>query len=186
MDYFSIDIDGRQFRKSYLIYVVEIIHKNKGQFFYIGQTGDRNYLTARPAFRRLGGHFSDQGHSTENQVYRQIAVKVLELKGAEKRATFSPTIKKAVSDFLVNSKTKMHVFPIRNFTDEITENQHKENREFVESIEKRVIHKIIDKFGENRILNKKILHSGNLDNKTTKELTDEIIKKICRQSTSYE
>jgi hypothetical protein len=181
MKEFVIDLDGRQFKKNYLIYVIDIEHKDKGQYFYIGQTGDRNHITARPAFRRLAAHFEDQGRSTQNQVYRAIAVKVLGIKEADRKdQPFSAITKKRVSDFLVDSKTKMRVFPIRDFADTTTTEEHHKNRNFVESLEKRVIQKFIDNYGQDRLLNKKILPPDKLDNLEIERLTKEIIKRTCR------
>ena len=45
-----IELPGAQFRRAYLLYVIEICHEQE-RYFYVGQTGDNNYLTARPAFR---------------------------------------------------------------------------------------------------------------------------------------
>ena len=71
-----IELPGAQFRRAYLLYVIEIRH-GKEQYFYVGQTGDNNYITARPAFRRLSGHMEDTGQSTQNQVYRYIAADII-------------------------------------------------------------------------------------------------------------
>lgn len=181
MDYFKINIEGQQqFKSSYLLYIVEIINKNTGHYFYIGQTGDRNAITARSAFRRLAGHFSDQGHSRENQVYRQIAEKILKDNNVTKKGVFPPIIKKKVSDFLTNSKVKMHAFPILDFSGSETKLQHKNNRRFLEKIEKEVIKKIMKINGTDRILNKRLLLS---DSKPDKNIND-IIKKIITKITS--
>jgi len=155
MEYFTIEIDGQQqFKKSYLLYVVEIENKEKGSYFYVGQTGDRHHLTARPAFRRLAAHLSDQGSSTENRVYRGIAVKILKQDSAKDKGAFSPEIKHLVSEFLTNSKIKMHVFPIQDFLEGISGEDHKIHRDSVENIESNVISGIIRLFGEEKVLNK--------------------------------
>ena len=57
-----IELPGTHFRRAYLLYAIEICH-NQDRYFYIGQTGDNNYITARPPIRRLSGHLEDVGQS---------------------------------------------------------------------------------------------------------------------------
>lgn len=175
MEYFEIHIEGKQFEKNYLIYIIEVKHINKGSFFYIGQTGDRHFKTARPAFRRLAGHLSDSGHSTENQIYKQIAEKLLKLK-IEKKKKFSNNVKNKVSDFLIDCQIKMSVFPIIRFEDIIKNDEHTKNREYVENIERFIIVKLINKWTAKRILNKKISKPKLF--KDTEEKANEIIKVV--------
>jgi hypothetical protein len=178
MEYFTIEIDGQQqFKKSYLLYVVEIEYKEKDRYFYVGQTGDRHHLTARPAFRRLAAHLSDQGSSTENQVYRGIAVKILKKDSAKEKGAFSTEIKQKVSGFLTNSKIKMHVFPIQDFPEVISGEVHKKHRDSVENIESNVIRMIIELFGDEKILNKKSKDKKVGDDKEIQK-AEEIIEEI--------
>ena len=128
-DFFKIEIDGRQFKAAYLVYIVKITSQNLGNFYYVGQTGDRNYVTARPAFRRLAGHLSDQGSSTENQIYRQIAFKILRIDAASAKNTFDKKTKDAVSDFLSSCKIEMLVYPLANYSSNTDSDSHKLNRE---------------------------------------------------------
>ena len=154
MKHFKIELDGNHFTESYLVYVIEVNNHESGRFFYVGQTGDRNHFTARPAFRRLSAHLSDQGRSTENQLYRHIASKILNLQ-IERNKVFDAATKTKVGNFLKNSRICMHVFPIRPFeTNMISE--HKANREFVESIENAVILAISNRFGLNSVLNSRV------------------------------
>lgn len=81
---FTIELKGEQFRRGYLLYIIEIRH-NIDTFYYIGQTGDNHYVTARPAFRRLSGHFEDSGNSTQNQLYKYIASIILGYDEANKK-----------------------------------------------------------------------------------------------------
>ena len=139
MNSFKITIEGQQFKKAYLVYVIRITKIEGNNYFYIGQTGDRNYLTARPAFRRLAGHFSDIGSSTENQVYRQIAVKILEIKEAKDKKAFTEKIKKRVGDFLEKCTIEMFVYSIAEFEDNGDKDLHIRNRELTEVIENELI-----------------------------------------------
>ncbi len=63
----TITLDGRVFRRQYLIYVIELINGSE-KYFYVGQTGDRKYTTARPPVRRFMGHLEDIGTSTPSKV----------------------------------------------------------------------------------------------------------------------
>lgn len=122
-----ITLEGKHFQRQYLLYIVEIIHKSD-KFYYIGQTGDNNYVTARPAFRRLSGHLEDGGRSTQNQIYRFLAVNVLGISDAAgKSSMFDEKIKQAVEDFLVGSTVKMYVYPLQPFVPGIAHQQHLEN-----------------------------------------------------------
>ena len=107
MEYFKIQIAGNQFVQAYLIYIIEVLHPDYETHYYVGQTGDRDHRTARPAFRRLSGHLSDQGHSRENQLYRAIISRIL---GLEQPMTgkFDAEVKSQVSNFLKASTIEMH------------------------------------------------------------------------------
>lgn len=109
-----VELSGVQFRRAYLLYVIEICHDQKG-YFYVGQTGDNKYITARPAFRRLSGHLGDTGKSTQNQVYRYIATDILGYEEARGKTAFSEEVKQAVEDFLVDSTVRMHVYQVCAF-----------------------------------------------------------------------
>lgn len=173
--FFKIEIDGQQFEQAYLVYVVKLSSQNYGDFFYIGQTGDRNYLTARPAFRRLAGHFSDQGHSTENQIYRQIAFKILNIESASKKQTFDKQTKDKVSSFLSNCKIEMFVHPLSKFLLDTNVTNHKSNREFSEIIENELINYFVQLVGESRLLNKKIPKTNTVEfNRKTIEIINYI------------
>jgi len=154
MEYFKIQVDRNQFKQSYLIYIIEVVHDVLGTYYYVGQTGDRNHHTARPAFRRLGAHFSDQGHSTENQLYRAIVKKILKVEDYEK-GKFENSVKYAVTEFLMPSTISMHAFPIREFSINSSTEDHSLNRKHVEDLENSIIFKMRQRFTEERILNKK-------------------------------
>lgn len=133
-----IELPGLQFRRAYLLYVVEICH-DEDRYFYVGQTGDNNYITARPAFRRLSGHLDDRGQSTQNQVYRYIAVKILGDEEAESKAAFSKKIKQAVEDFLVDSTVRMHIYQVHQFNPLASRANHLATLKRVSLLEKFVI-----------------------------------------------
>jgi len=120
-----LTLEGKHFQRQYLLYIVEITHGND-KYYYVGQTGDNNYKTARPAFRRLAGHLEDVGWSTQNQIYRYLAVDVLGIsEAARKDSTFDEKkIKQAVEDYLVGSTVKMYVYSLQPFIPDIEHSQH--------------------------------------------------------------
>ena len=157
MEFSKIVIDGKiQFKKSYLIYIIELNHNNVNKYYYIGQTGDRNYITARPPFLRLAGHLNSQESSTENQIYKGIAEKILNLDWNRK-----DELKTKVNDFLIHTIITMSIFPIMDFDNNIDKKKHEENRIKTEGIENELILKYIEKYGCDNILNKKYNKNSN-------------------------
>jgi len=149
-----LTLEGRHFRRNYLLYIIEITHGND-KHFYIGQTGDHKYVTARPAYRRLAGHLSDVGKSTENQVYRYLVEKVIGFKEAiGNKNKFSDEVKKAVEDYLVNSTVKMYIYPLQDFKPGIDQANHLQNVRKVTLFEKMVTKLFVGNSIE--IANKKI------------------------------
>ena len=135
---FSIELAGEHFRRAYLLYVIEIRH-NEDRYYYVGQTGDNKYTTARPAFRRLSGHLQDTGKSTQNQVYRYIATKILGYGEAERQEAFHEKIKQAVEGFLVGSTMRMHIYKVQPFNHPISHSDHLAIVRKVTLLEKHVI-----------------------------------------------
>ena len=148
-----LTLEGQHFRRNYLLYIVEITHKND-KHYYIGQTGDNNATTARPAFRRLAGHMRDRGRSTENQVYRYLAERVLGHKeAADKNGNFDEKTKQEVEDYLVDSTVRMHVYILQEFPPDIRYPDHLANVRKVTLFEKMVI--TLFKRSQKKIANKK-------------------------------
>jgi len=149
-----LTLEGQHFKRQYLLYIIEIIHGND-LHYYIGQTGDHNYITARPAFRRLAGHLEDVGRSTQNQIYRYLAVQVLGFPEAgNKDANFNESIKQAVEDFLVTSTIRMHVYSLQEFVPGIEHEKHLNIVNKVTLFEQMVIN--LFRNHQRKIANKKI------------------------------
>ena len=147
-----------------MIYIIRLQYQNKYYHYYIGQTGDRFYRTARPAFRRLAGHLEDKGYSTQNQLYKAIAKQILKLE-FEPKKSFPDKVKDAVSKYLEQSEIDMFVFPVVKFDGRSSRSQHRENVSFIENVEKHLVKKFIVFFGAEKVLNKKIEQpSDNLKN----------------------
>lgn len=139
---FVIELEGRQFRRGYLLYVIEIRH-GIASYYYVGQTGDRNYITARPAFRRLSGHFEDRESSTQNQIYKFL-VKILgngESVGTKK---YDERTKLEVEDFLAASRVFMHAYEVIVFKPDVALEDHRRNVRRLEELERKVIKAFVD------------------------------------------
>ena len=149
-----IELLGVQFRRAYLLYVIEICH-GKERYFYVGQTGDNNYVTARPAFRRLSGHLDDTGQSTQNQVYRYIATDILGHKEAASKISFPEGVKQDVEDFLVDSTVLMHIYKVKSFKPGISRDNHLREVKNITLMEKYVMVSFLE--AGRSLMNKKIL-----------------------------
>jgi hypothetical protein len=150
----TLTLEGKHFKRKYLLYIIEITHGND-KHYYVGQTGDNNYTTARPAFRRLAGHLDDSGRSTQNQLYRYLAEKVLGfLEAGRKDSTFDENTKQAVEDYLVDSTVKMYVYPLQPFKPGIERNHHIEIVRKITLFEKIVINLL--RTNKKRVANKKL------------------------------
>jgi hypothetical protein len=134
----TLTLDGQVFKRQYLIYVIELVNGDR-KYFYVGQTGDRRYTTARPPVRRLIGHLDDVGRSTQNQLYRFVAGDILRIEDARKKATFTENLKQRVEDFFVQSVVRMHVYQVEPFTPGISHVEHCAIRERVEELERHVL-----------------------------------------------
>lgn len=58
MEKFEIEFCSTWYQSGYHVYVITIEHIAKGFYYYVGQTGDRNYRAARSPFYRLIQHFN--------------------------------------------------------------------------------------------------------------------------------
>lgn len=153
MDSYKITIEGRQFKKCYLVYVIRITNSEHGDYYYIGQTGDGHHLTARPPFRRLAGHLDDQKSSTQNQIYKGIIEKILGLEVSPNKP-YNDKTKNQVSDFLVRSTIEMEAFNLIDFEHGIDKEDHRDNVRLVKDIEKSLIQLTANKVGLERVINK--------------------------------
>ena len=149
-----IELPGAQFRRAYLLYVIETRH-SKEQYFYVGQTGDNNYITARPAFRRLSGHMEDTGQSTQNQVYRYIAADIIGHKAANSKSSFPEGVKQDVEDFLVNSTVLMHIYKVKPFKPNVSRHNHLRDVRAITLMEKYVMASFLE--AGRSLMNKRIL-----------------------------
>ncbi len=155
MDFFRIHIDGEQFKPAYLVYVVRVRLSDGAEYFYVGQTGDRHYKAARPAFRRLAAHFDEQGSSTQNQIYRGLAARVLGVDTTAK-APFQPGLREDMAVFLSSTQIDMFAFPMHEFLSDASRTKHQEQVRRVEQIEQAAIRILASTYGADSVLNKRI------------------------------
>ena len=141
------ELVGVHFRRQYLLYIIELSHKGEN-YYYIGQTGDHRYTTARPAFRRLAAHFEDREKSTQNQVYKYIASNL------QGHNFIDDNAKQAVEEFLVNSRTKMYSYSLEPFVRTNSHDAHLKKVHNVTNFEKLVINLFIT--NGKKLMNKKV------------------------------
>lgn len=146
------EIDGKYLKSSYSVYIVEIIN-NESKCYYIGQTGDANYVTSRSPLRRLIGHLSDVKSSSENQIYKAI-VKMLIKKEHTNLKSYTRDEKELIENYFVTSIIKMYSYPLFEFKYDETIENHRNIRKEVLEFEKQ----IIDLFSKSSlmVLNKKL------------------------------
>lgn len=71
MEHTQIIIKGTDLQSAYGVYLVLI--KDQGKtFYYVGQTGDAKYISARSPFYRIAAHLG-YSKSTQNQVYKALS-----------------------------------------------------------------------------------------------------------------
>ena len=156
MKNYTLEFSGALLKEAYSLYIVKLIHPDEGELFYVGQTGNRAIPVARAIFRRLSGHFDDQGRSTQNQIYRSIAVRLFDESLKSKKAAFTKEVKQAVSTFFEECDIKVQVFPIFEFNFGISKEEHKMRRRRTEAMEQALIAALSNK----NLLNIKSLKSA--------------------------
>jgi len=166
MEYLHVHVDGRQFERAYMVYVVRVALESGATYFYVGQTGDRNYRTARPAFRRLAGHFDEQGSSTQNQIYRALAEREFG-SAIGPRSKFSVDLRDSMARLLTSSKIDMFAFRIAAFEPTASDVDHKELVKRVERIEQATLSELTARYGREMILNRKF-QVGQIDGDSLK------------------
>ena len=169
MTVYELNLDGKEQLKSmYSIYII-VLKNGNNKYFYIGQTGDRNYISARSPFLRLTGHLDKRESSTQNQLYKGIVEKILKIK-------YDNNTYENVEKYFLNTKLLMYTFPIFDFKYGATIDEHTEKRGKVEKIENTLINHFIEKYGKDKIINKKCNSKNILDNNTNE--VDEIKKYV--------
>lgn len=139
MKHYTLEFSGNLLKEAYSLYVVKLTHTQQGEFYYVGQTGNRAIPVARAIFRRLSGHFDDQGRSTQNQIYRSIATRLFDESLKNKNKPFTEEIKQAISTFFLQCTIKVQAFPIFEFDFGISPEEHKRRRRRTEAMEQALI-----------------------------------------------
>lgn len=120
----KIEIPSSWVSLGYYVYVAKMTY-NSEVYYYVGQTGDNHYTTARGPLYRISGHFA-KGTSTENQVIKGIKRVVLRNEGAPADQ---------VENILNASSFKYLFFKVADFDGE----NHKRKRQQTQLIEQYMI-----------------------------------------------
>jgi hypothetical protein len=175
MEKYHFILNGAEcFRCAYTVYIIEIKHNQNGSFYYIGQTGDKKYKSARAPFYRLAGHLNEQNKSTENQVYKGIVYKILKMDWSNENKEF---IKNKVNEYLIQTTIKMSIYQYKDFNSNITIENHQKNVKEINEVENELILKLIELFGQDKILNKKY-NNAKTKNDAISQFVEEIKKQI--------
>lgn len=144
-DKLQINFNASWFKSRYYVYVITVVHGHK-IYYYVGQTGDRKYTTARSPFYRLWGHFNpyNSKSGTDSQLIKALFKKgILEdVKGVSKRQI----IDKALFEKKISITTSF--YPIEEFINNETI-EHKRKRKAAEAVETA----LINMFEANSIFN---------------------------------
>lgn len=126
----EISFNADWFKSGYYIYILTIEHKEKGVFYYVGQTGDRKHVAARSPFYRLMGHFNTYNikSGTDNQLVKGlIDNNLIDEPSLNKNARIC--VEEAIQSGTVTIKA--HYYAISDFDSA----NHKAKRIFVEEVE---------------------------------------------------
>lgn len=119
MEHSQITIKGTDLQSAYGVYVVLIKDQEK-TFYYVGQTGDAKYISARSPFYRIAAHLG-YSTSTQNQVYKALSEQLgIDLFDSRKA-------REEMENWLADKKLDIHYFKVDDFEflDELME-EHKQ------------------------------------------------------------
>lgn len=126
----KINFKPEWFQSGYFVYIITIIHKDRGLFYYIGQTGDRKHISARSPFYRLIAHLRPY-KSTDNQLANGLITHHLVIPTKEK------SLRVCIEEAFTENTIEVYAdyFKINDFDSK----QHRIKTKFVESIEQSII-----------------------------------------------
>jgi hypothetical protein len=170
-----IEFNAEWFQSGYFVYVISVKHNNTDTYYYIGQTGDRFHQSARSPFYRLWGHYNpyNQKSGTDAQLFKGI----LKLLPNNDEVSNRIKVEKAINSKEI--EIKADYFKIKDFTEEIGEKEHKQNRLLTENIETILIKKINE---ISTVLNdtSKIRSSKKPTNEEANKIANEIFEKFAK------
>ncbi len=144
-------LDGNHLRLAYSVYIIQLVNGNES-YFYVGQTGDSHFITARSPLGRIGGHLQARNRSKQNQLYRYIAEVILKYPARDKYSDYTIAEKAAINDFLSRSTVNMYSYPVIDFDYHASKEEHQIQRQKVLEFEKEVIN--LFKEGKKHLINK--------------------------------
>lgn len=135
MKSFEIKIKSEWLQSAYYVYAISIKYKKK-QYYYIGQTGDNHYHSARAPLYRIGGHFA-KGVSTENQIVKYFKETILK----------KDVSKTELEQALLESEITYQFWEIEKLDEHDNNEQHKAKRMKAQAVEHYLIYKLQGKKG---------------------------------------
>lgn len=132
-----LEIDGKYLKSSYSVYVIELIAPD-GNYYYIGQTGDKVYNSARSPFRRFSGHLVDINSSTQNQLYRFVSKLALK-KEINRSVSLTPIEKGLIEEYITKCMINFYSYPLFDFDFNQSMTIHKQNHKNIVLAENKVI-----------------------------------------------
>ncbi|WP_192878010.1 hypothetical protein [Arenibacter catalasegens] len=130
---FEISFSPDWYGSGYYVYVLKVVHNEKGTFYYIGQTGDRHFSAARSPFYRLMAHFNPYNSKATDAQLRNglIAHGLIEEPTKDKKTRVC--MEEAISSGALQISSVF--YKILEFNGE----NHKQNRKHVEAVETALI-----------------------------------------------
>ena|ERR1700758_693933 len=137
-------LDKDLFKAGYSVYLIVLTNNNE-HYYYIGQTGDRHHLSARPIYYRISGHLGYADSSSENQFVKGLQNKKPNL-----------TNKHLLFEFINKSEINIHYVMLNEFVEGIERPAHREKVVEVEELEQFLINKFKSR-PNYFLLNKKVI-----------------------------
>jgi hypothetical protein len=166
-------LDSRLFQPAYCLYAYAL-HDAERLYGYIGITGDRQRHSARSPIRRFAAHLDMSVGSTQNQLTQGVYNYIIQ-KGSLAWALIKEDVtadRANVRERIMQKMAGMHiryrVYPLIQFSQNLTEEAHLENRKDVEALESVAVH----------LLSGQVTLFNNLDQKrnyTTQALPEHLI-----------
>jgi hypothetical protein len=104
----------------------------------------------------LIGHLDNLSSSTQNQICKHIAAKLLD--SMDISSKYTTTEKAIVEEYLSESTFTMHVYLLEEFEYKATDNEHTEKRRAAQLFEKQVIQLFVNNKKKQNLMNEKNLY----------------------------
>lgn len=155
------------FASGYYVYIITVWHEGDYRY-YIGQTGDRNHLSARSPFYRLWGHFNPY-KSADGQLFQSLK-EILRVD--TRKISNRVKVESSIASGIISIKADY--FKIFDLPEQLTRAEHTQMRKHVEDVESLIIQAI----PKDALINKNPKDSVVVDNAealaTAKSILDQL------------